>query len=50
MPEVIARWVRGKQVEVRTQGHTWIVDEPKERGGDGLGPSPLGLLRSALAT
>lgn len=49
MPEVVARWLRGKQVQVVTQGHTWIVDEPKERGGDGLGPSPLGLLRTALA-
>ncbi len=49
MTEVVARWLRGKQVEVITQGHAWIVDEPTERGGDGLGPSPLGLLRSALA-
>lgn len=49
MPEVVARWIAGKQVSVATQGHAWIVDEPKERGGAGLGPSPLGLLRSALA-
>ncbi len=50
MPEVVARWIRGKQVEVVTQGHAWVVDESKDRGGDGLGPSPLALLRSALAT
>ncbi len=50
MPEVVARWIKGKQVEVMTQGHAWIVDESKDRGGDGLGPSPLGLLGSALAT
>ena len=36
MPEVVARWITGKQVEVMTQGHAWIVDESKERGGTGL--------------
>lgn len=49
MAEVVARWIRGRQVEVVTQGHAWIVDESRERGGDGLGPSPLALLRGALA-
>jgi putative redox protein len=49
MAEAVARWISGKQVEVVTQGHTWTVDEPVERGGEGLGPSPLGLLRGALA-
>ena len=50
MPEVVARWVGGRRVEVVTQGHAFIVDEPKPRGGDGLAPSPLGLIRSALAS
>lgn len=49
MAEVLARWIRGRQVEVVTQGHAFVVDEPKEHRGEGLGPSPLGLLRSALA-
>ncbi len=49
MPDVIARWIQDKQVEVVTQGHGWIVDESRERGGAALGPSPLGLLRAALA-
>ncbi len=49
VPEVVARWIQGRQVEVITEGHGWIVDESKERRGDGLGPSPLGLLRSSLA-
>jgi uncharacterized OsmC-like protein len=49
MPEVVARWIKRKQVEVITQGHAWVVDESQERGGEGLGPSPLGLLRAALA-
>ncbi|MDR7435022.1 MAG: OsmC family protein [Armatimonadota bacterium] len=49
MPDVIASWIKGRQVEVITQGHAFVVDEPREHRGEGLGVSPLGLLRSALA-
>ncbi len=49
MPEVIARSLERRQTQVIVQGHSFIVDEGTHNGGDGLGPSPLGLLMSALA-
>lgn len=35
--------------DVEVQGHTLIVDEPIERGGTGLGATPLEFLVAALA-
>lgn len=49
MPEVVARALERRQVQVIVQGHSFIVDEGPHNSGDGLGPSPLGLLASALA-
>lgn len=34
----------------RYNGHTWICDEPFERGGENLGPDPVGLFLSSLAS
>jgi len=34
----------------RYNGHTWIGDEPLERGGENLGPDPMGLFLSGLAS
>jgi putative redox protein len=34
----------------RYDGHAWISDEPAERGGDNLGPTPIGLFLSSVAS
>ena len=36
--------------DVTTGGHTLVVDEPVELGGDDLGPNPQELLAAALAS
>ena len=37
-------------VEIRTGAHTLAADEPSDNGGRDTGPSPFGLLISALAS
>jgi putative redox protein len=37
------------RVDVRVRAHELIADEPTDAGGGALGPTPLGLLASALA-
>jgi putative redox protein len=37
------------QVDVRVDAHPLVVDEPADAGGGDIGPSPFGLLASALA-
>lgn len=48
---VIARLTgRGRfQAEVEVRGGTILLDEPREAGGDGTGPTPYELLSAALA-
>ena len=36
--------------DVKAGTHTFTVDEPKEQGGEDLGPSPQELLAAALAS
>ncbi len=38
------------QVQVRTQQHSWVADEPERLGGDALGPNPFDMLLGALGT
>lgn len=46
---VTATVIENYQLEVRTDHHAWVVDEPPELGGDGLGPNPFDLFVASLA-
>ena len=45
-----ARRVEGYRHDVEIDGHTIVVDEPTDSGGDDAGPSPTRLLTAALAS
>ena len=40
----------GTKVENRSGDHTWITDEPADKGGTDLGPTPKELLLGALGS
>jgi putative redox protein len=46
----VARRIAGHHHEVEVDGHTVVVDEPTEAGGEDTGPSPSRLIAAALAS
>lgn len=44
-----ARRRKGYHHEIDVNGHRVVVDEPEEKGGEDIGPSPAALLASSLA-
>jgi putative redox protein len=46
---VVARLDGGLRVRVSDGTHTWLADEPPEKGGEDAGPNPYELLLSGLA-
>ena len=40
----------GTRVDVSAGNHTWISDEPTEKGGQDLGPTPMQYLLGALGS
>lgn len=45
----IGRTTPPYRVDLQVRAHELVADEPSDRGGGDLGPSPFGLLASALA-
>ena len=51
MSEVVVRSLKNLQNEVQYgAGHTLITDEPKESGGEDVGPDPYSLILGALGS
>jgi putative redox protein len=46
---ISARSLKGYQIEVNTDKHQFILDEPVSAGSDGAGPDPYAALLGALA-
>lgn len=48
--KIRCRHLENYQVQVSTDEHSWIADEPETLNGDGLGPNPFDLLLGALGS
>ncbi len=49
MATVTAQTRKNYQVDIVANGHEILADEPKDKGGDNLGPNPYDLLLASLA-
>lgn len=49
MATVTAQTRKNYQVDIIANGHEILADEPKDKGGDNLGPNPYDLLLASLA-
>lgn len=50
MHKVVVKSLRNMQQVVTTSSHEFIADEPVDKDGDDLGPTPWELMLSGLAT
>ncbi len=48
-PKAKVRVIRERLFEATAEGHTFQIDEPVERGGDGLAPSPMAYFSAGAA-
>ena len=50
MVDITAELLDGMRVSLSNGRHTWLSDEPVEKGGEDAGPSPYELLLGSLAS
>lgn len=50
MPNVSVKYINNFQVGIVAREHKLVADEPKEKGGDDLGPTPEEYLLGALGS
>ena len=48
-PKAKVRVIKERLFEAKAEGHTFQIDEPVERGGDGLAPSPMAYFTAGAA-
>ena len=48
-PQAKVRVIRERVFEATAEGHTFQIDEPVERGGEGLAPSPMAYFTAGAA-
>lgn len=48
-PQARVRVIRERVFEATAEGHTFQIDEPVERGGEGLAPSPMAYFTAGAA-